>query len=127
MHSDLVNGRIGRVYIFFGIVVDHTSYDALIGISLYTSVEWALVEKGHTLVKSEQKDIKMEEDVKIGHTIVSSTDKIRIVAKNNKPHLDGINKTINNILLNEFTLSTQLGGIVSTNDALTPSYYNRPN
>jgi len=90
IHPYFVNDRVDRAYIFFGNIVDHTGYDTLRFTSLYTNVKCDPVEEGHTLVKSERKDIKTEDDIKRSHTITISTDKICIVAKNNNPHLDDI-------------------------------------
>ena len=102
MYPYFFNSRVGRAYILCCIIVNHTGYGTLIGTHLYTNVELAPVEEMHTLVKSEWKDIKTEEDVNIGHTIVTSTDKIRIVAKNNNPYLDGIKTTLKSTLLDDF-------------------------
>ena len=101
-HPDYKTGKIDGAYIFFGIVRKYSQTTVPQRERIW--VDWSQVEKGHTLIKSENKKIlnrhEIEDDAIDLPAVLKH--KVRIIAKCNNPHLDGVNTYLKLELLDEF-------------------------
>ena len=69
-----------------------------------SAVEWSAVEKGHTVVNSENKTLmtigeRSNIQVEIHPT---PKNKVRVIAKSNNPQLEGVNRFMKKALLDEY-------------------------
>ena len=101
-HPDYLSGNISGVYIFFGIARSYSPPKNSKGDDKINA-DWSTVDEDQTLIKSANKPRLYrrpidEEDPKIRDV----QKKLRVIAKHNNPHLEGINRFLQLELLDEF-------------------------
>ena len=101
-HPDYKTGKIEGAYIFWGIVRKYSQTTASRTERIW--VDWSQVEEGHTLIKSDNNKIlhRHPMDKELVNIPAVLKHKVRIIAKCNNPHLEGINRFLKIELLEEF-------------------------
>ena len=102
-HPDYLSGRIGGDYIFFGIARSYSPPQNPID-KEKINVDWSTVDDDQTLIKSANKTRLHRHPIDEEDPVIPAVlkNKVRVIAKRNNPHLEGINRFLRVELLDEF-------------------------